>query len=107
VTFASFITRAVIGLATVLVSACASHPVDTTPHKVKVDASNIVEVQKAGYIIQDKNGERLYCVKEQKTGSHIQTTTACLTEREWQRVHDASVQALQHVAVEVLPPPGH
>jgi hypothetical protein len=104
---ARFIMRAFFGLAALLVGGCASHPVDMAPHRVKVDAGNIVEVQKAGYIIKDKNGERLYCTKEQKTGSHIETTTTCLTEREWQQVHDASVRGIQSMSTQPPPPPGH
>jgi len=93
--------------AILLTAACASHPVDNTPHQVKVTASNIMEVQKAGYIIKERNGERLYCSKEARTGSHIEMTTTCLTEREWQQVHDASVRGVQAVATQIPPPQGH
>jgi hypothetical protein len=90
-----------------LTAACASHPVDNTPHQVKVTASNIVEVQKAGYIIKERNGEKLYCTREAKTGSHIEKTTTCLTEREWQQIHEESVRGVQAVATQMPPPSGH
>jgi hypothetical protein len=102
-----FSVRIVLSGATLLLAACAAPPADTTPHRVKVTGDNIVEVQKAGYIIMDKNGERLYCTKDPKTGSHIQTTTVCLTARQWEQIHEASVRGLQGISTEVLPPPQH
>ena len=97
----------ILSVASVLVGACASHPADTTTRKVEVDASNIVEVQKAGYIIKDENGKRLYCVKEQKTGSHIQTTTICLTEQEWDQLHDNTQRAMHAISKQIPPAQGH
>jgi hypothetical protein len=102
--------RPIILLASVIVSACAAHPpsqADMTPHQEKVDASNIVEVQKAGYTIKNKNGEKLYCTSEGKTGSHIEKTTTCLTEAQWQRVHDTSQRSMQSISSQLPPPQGH
>jgi hypothetical protein len=97
--------RIVLSGAAMLLAACAAPSTDTTPHRVKVTGDNIIEVQKAGYVIMDKNGERLYCTKDPKTGSHIQTTTVCLTARQWQQIHEASLRGLQAVSTEALPRP--
>jgi hypothetical protein len=97
--------RVLLAAIVVALTACAEHPpADTGTHRVKVDASNIVEVQRAGYTIMNKNGERLYCSKDPKTGTHLQVTTTCLTEQEWQQVHDATRRTLQTLAPTIAPP---
>ena len=50
--------------------------------QVKVDASNVAEVQRAGYKVVNKDGEKLYCRTDPITGSRVQTHTQCLTEQE-------------------------
>jgi hypothetical protein len=50
--------------------------------QVPVDASNVAEVQKAGYKVVNKNGDKLYCRTDPITGSRTQTRTQCLTEQE-------------------------
>lgn len=51
-------------------------------HRVKVDAFNVVEVQRAGYKLVNKDGQSLFCRTDFITGSHVRTTTICLTEQE-------------------------
>ena len=99
--------HSILGMVAICLTACASHPLDNTPRQVKVDASNIVEVQKAGYIIKDKDGQRLYCAKEMKTGSHIETSTMCFTEQEWERIHEASQRGIEAISTQPPPPQGH
>jgi hypothetical protein len=103
--------RSILCTAAIMIAGCAGHPAanpaDSAPRQVKVDASNIVEVQKAGYTIVNKNGRKLYCTKDPKTGSHIQTTTACLTEQEWQQVREESQRSMQSISTQPIPPAGH
>ena len=96
--------RTILGMVVVCLTACASHPADNAPRLVKVDASNIAEVEKAGYIIKNKDGKRLYCTKDVETGSHIQTATICLTEREWDQLH-GDTQRVMHSISKQPPPP--
>jgi hypothetical protein len=65
-----------------MLSACAAKPEQVAPRQVKVDATNVVDVQKAGYTIQNKDGQKLYCRRDIVTGSHVQHKTTCLTEAE-------------------------
>jgi len=71
-------------LATGFVAACVTKPAEPPVTKrVKVDASNIVEAQQAGYKIVNKSGEQLYCRKELLTGTRLKTRTSCLTAAQW------------------------
>ena len=68
--------------ATILVG-CASHPAPVAaPRQVKVDATNVADVQHAGYKIVDKDGQKLYCRRDLVTGSRVKFNTTCLTEEE-------------------------
>jgi hypothetical protein len=50
--------------------------------QVPVDASNVAEVQRAGYKLVNKDGAKLYCRTDPITGSRVRTVTTCLTEQE-------------------------
>lgn len=66
-----------------LVSGCATQPAEPPVTKqVKVDAANVAEVQRAGYKVVNKDGQKLYCRTDLITGSHVRTKTQCLTEQE-------------------------
>ena len=57
--------------------------------QVPVDASNVAEVQRAGYKVVNKDGEKLYCRTDAITGSRVQTHTLCLTEQElYDQIHE-------------------
>jgi hypothetical protein len=100
--------RFILGMMAVLVAACAGQPpaATTPPRQVKVDASNVVDVQRAGYKIVDKDGQKLYCSKDGTTGTHLRQTTTCLTEQQWQQVHDATNRTMQSIATQAPPPSG-
>jgi hypothetical protein len=87
----------------VVVAGCAGHPEQASPaagqsaaapaapaatatgpatRQVPVTLANVAEVQRAGYKIVNKNGEKLYCRTDPITGSRVQTHTQCLTEQE-------------------------
>ena len=97
----------------IVLAGCAGAPpadAPTTPanppvtHRVKIDASNIVAVQYAGYKLVNKDGEPLYCRTDPVTGSHIQTRTVCLTERELQEQMNANRQALSPITSKQVGP---
>ena len=72
-----------------LLAACATKPAEPPVTKrVKVDASNIVEAQQAGYKVVNKNGEPLYCRKTFLTGSRLKSTTSCLTAAQWSELSE-------------------
>jgi hypothetical protein len=66
----------------VAASAAAAAGKGPVTRQVKVDASNVAEVQRAGYKVVNKDGEKLYCRNDPITGSRVQTHTQCLTEQE-------------------------
>jgi len=87
-------------LSGVLLAGCAARTASAPPpepHKVKVDASNVVAVQHAGYKVVNKNGEKLFCRTDPVTGSRIQTRTTCLTETELDEQLAATQQALKNM----------
>lgn len=90
-------------LAVILVASmvgCASKPAAPPPSKeVPLDASNIAEAQAAGYKIVNGKGTTLLCRKESKVGSHVQTTTTCLTMQEWAQLakdNRSNVENMSH-----------
>jgi len=101
--------RAIVGFLTAVVAGCAATPAPNPPetHRVKIDASNIVAVQYAGYKLVTKDGEPLYCRTDTVTGSHIQTRTVCLTERELQDQMNANKQAMSPITSKQVGPMGH
>jgi len=82
--------------AALVLAACASKPQEPpVERQVKVDAVNIVEVQKAGYKIVNENGDKRYCRRDLNTGSHVRYTTTCLTEDEMRALIDASHRSVE------------
>jgi hypothetical protein len=83
-----------------------SHPVATTQaaasnapvtRQVPVDASNVAEVQRAGYKVVNKDGAKLYCRTDPITGSRVRTVTTCLTEQElYDQMHEMQ-QAMDQI----------
>lgn len=89
-----------LGMMTLALAGCAGTPKEATPtaaaeRQVPVDATNIVDAQKAGYKVVNENGKTLYCKKDLNTGSHVRTTTTCLTEQEWTAMIDASRRGVE------------
>jgi hypothetical protein len=44
--------------------------------------ADLAELQAAGYRVQKRNGETLYCRKDPETGSRVRTNTFCLTREQ-------------------------
>lgn len=59
-----------------------------------IDATNIVEAQKAGWKVVNQNGTQMYCKKEQVTGTRLGKRTVCLTAEEMQARADAGRDAM-------------
>ena len=85
-----------VTLTALVVAGCAGNAPKEPPveRQVPVDASNIVEVQKAGYKIVNKDGQKLYCKRDLNTGSHVRYTTSCLTEAQMTELIAASRRSL-------------
>jgi hypothetical protein len=96
-------------LAVIAIAGCAGNAPQEPPveRQVKVDSSNIVEVQKAGYKIVNKDGQKLYCKRDLNTGSHVRYTTSCLTEEEWTAMIDASRRGVETMRRQRIPPRGN
>jgi hypothetical protein len=97
--------RIVMILGIALIAGCASTekaPPET--REVPIDSSNIVQAQQAGYKIVDKDGKKLYCKKSLNTGSHLRSTTTCLSEDEWEVLRNQSRESVE-VMRRTAPPP--
>ena len=44
--------------------------------------ADLADLQVAGYTIQKRNGEKLYCRKDAETGSRVKANTFCLTREQ-------------------------
>jgi hypothetical protein len=77
-------------------------------HKVKVDASNVEAVQRAGYRLVNKGGEPLFCRTDPITGSRLQTRTTCLTEQELYDQMSTMKQTMDRMGTsKMVGPSGH
>jgi hypothetical protein len=81
-------------------------PLDPDQHRVKVDATNVADVQLAGYKLVNKQGESLYCRTDPITGSRLQTRTVCLTEQQLLDQMNATKQSMEHLTSHQVGPAG-
>lgn len=65
--------------------------------QVPVDASNVAEVQRAGYKVVNKDGEKLYCRTDPITGSRLEKRTQCLTAQELDDQMRDTQRAMNHM----------
>jgi len=91
-----------------LLAACAARPPEPTQtvRAVKVNSGNIQRVIKGGYTIVDEKGRVLICRSEAKTGSHIEKTTSCMTEKEWDDLAEATARGVDRAKTSAPPPMG-
>jgi hypothetical protein len=66
-------------------------------HQVPVDAKNVVDVQRAGYKVVNRDGEKLYCRRELATGSHLNYQTTCLTEQQLTEQNGDAQQQMERI----------
>ena len=90
--------RASFAAPVLLVAACAGTPPASHSTGARIiEANEVAEMQRVGYTITDKNGQKLYCRKSLQTGSNIKSTTACLTEEQWLRINLANQHSLDEM----------
>jgi hypothetical protein len=89
--------RTTLILSILALAACASPSPSPAPEtrQVRIDNSNVEDVQRAGYKIVNKDGEKLFCRTDAITGSRVQTHTTCLTEREMLQQNEATRQSME------------
>jgi hypothetical protein len=86
-------------LLAVLVSGCATKPAaPPVTRQVPVTTANVEDVQKAGYKIVNKDGQKLYCRTDLITGSHVRTRTQCLTDQELYDQMQQTKQSMEGIA---------
>lgn len=95
--------------AVMALAGCASKAQQVTApeRQVPLDSTNIAEAQRAGYKIVNEDGKKLYCKKDMNTGSHVRTTTTCLTEAEWTAMAEASRRGVETMRRNTIPPRGN
>jgi len=100
-----------------LAVACASAPKpaeqanaqaipSATAKDAELTGEKIVALQHAGYKIVNKNGEKLYCSTDAKTGSRLQKDNTCLTEKELLALREETKRNMQNVTMQLTPPQG-
>jgi hypothetical protein len=100
----------VLAVAVVCVAAagCANQPAQPrATRQVPIDSSNVAEVQRAGYKIVNKDGQKLYCRTDPITGSRIQTRTQCLTEQELYDQMEQTKESMTSITTNNPGKPGH
>jgi hypothetical protein len=65
-----------------------------------------VALKKAGYKLVNEDGQQLYCREDLKTGSHLQKTRTCLTERELAALKDNTRREIEYMRTRSAPPQG-
>src|SRR5581483_1594729 len=75
-------------------SGCATKPQPPVTRQVQVTTANVEDVQKAGYKVVNKDGQKLYCRTDLITGSHVRTRTQCLTQEELAAQMDQTRQSM-------------
>jgi hypothetical protein len=71
----------------------------------KLTADRIMQLQREGYKLVNRDGQTYYCRTEAKTGSHLARDTVCMTEEEIIALRDQTKQGLGRVTREL--PPRH
>jgi hypothetical protein len=63
------------------------------------DSMTLEQAMAAGYEIVDRNGQRLYCRDELKTGSHLRKTRTCLTAEELRELKENAQREVRGVQI--------
>lgn len=91
-----------VAVAGAALAGCASAP--PVERTVPVTAENLPDVQRAGYTIVNRDGQKLYCRRERRTGSHARYETSCLTAEELDALKDATQRGVEAMR-RTRPPP--
>ena len=99
--------NSLLGCAVALLAAgCAGQPAQPpVSRQVPVDASNVADVQRAGYKVVNKDDRTLFCPTASATGSHM--ARVCMTETEFESLLGTprSTSSSTHVTNQ-MPGPG-
>jgi hypothetical protein len=68
------------------------------PAAPKMGEIDVIALQKLGYKVVNENGTRLFCKKEQVTGTRLRERTRCLTETEAMQTRDNAVEMLNDMS---------
>lgn len=90
------------------VPAAAAPPAKTVARTAPADPATptLAAMVKQGYKLIDEHGQKLYCRTDNVTGSHVQTRTTCLTEREADDLASSTRTFLDHTILTGAPPAG-
>jgi hypothetical protein len=86
-------------------NALAAHQPSADPQKLTPE--RIMQLQREGYKLVDRDGETYFCRTEAKTGSRLARETICMTEPEITRLREQTKQGLGRVMRERPPPQGN
>ena len=68
------------------------------PAAPKMGEIDVIALQKLGYKVVNENGTRMFCKKEQVTGTRLRERTRCLTETEAMQTRDNAVEMLNDMS---------
>jgi hypothetical protein len=78
---------------------------NTDPQKLTPE--RIMQLQREGYTLVNRNGEPYFCRSEKKTGSRLARETICMTEPEIVALREQTQRGLGRVMRERAPPQGN
>ncbi len=73
---------------------------------VAATASDTGSVRKGAYKLVTRDGQTMYCRTDKDTGSHVRSTTICLTEKEMTELSERSQQGLRDLTRTTPPKQG-
>lgn len=113
---------AALALACALFAACASQspaptpaapatkvvalPISDAPINGKLTPEKLMQLQREGYKIVDRDGEQYFCRTEKKTGSQIARDTVCMTAEEVESLRDMTQRRMGEIQRNLKPPQG-
>jgi hypothetical protein len=59
--------------------------------------ANLADLKVAGYRIENRNGEKLYCRKDNETGSRVKGNTFCLTRAQLVEIQQNTKQMMNDI----------
>ncbi len=71
-----------------------------------VTAADTGSLRKGAYKMVTRDGQTMYCRTDKDTGSHVRSTTTCLTEKEMTELSERSQQGLRDLTRTVPPKQG-
>jgi hypothetical protein len=65
--------------------------------------ADLADLQVAGYRIETRNGEKLYCRKDKETGSRVKANTFCLTRDQLAQIQDNAKKMMRDITRDSSP----